>query len=111
MEAVPEEIKVKQATDAVNKIARSIDTVHSVGPGARRTIYLFVPQGTNSINLTSFTDKVGAEIVLTMNYKGNPVKFFAITNANIIGHIPPGKTLYKLLMQTTEERVVNITSK
>ena len=110
MQVVPEEIKVKQATDAVNKIARSIDTIHSVGPGARRIIYVVVPEGTNYINLTPFPSKIGGEISLTMSYKGNTVTFLAVTTANITGSIPPGKTLYKLLIQTTEERIVNITS-
>lgn len=107
---VPEEIKVKQATDAVNKIARSIDTVYSVGPGARRIIYVTIPPGTTYINLTPFKNRIGAEISLTMNYSGNQVKFLAITHANVTGHIPTGKTLYKLILQTTEERIVNITA-
>ncbi|MBW2985448.1 hypothetical protein KY313_02220 [Candidatus Woesearchaeota archaeon] len=110
IQTVPEEIKVKQATDAVNKIARAVDTVHAVGPGSRRIIYVHVPRGTQYINLTTFTDGVGGEISLKMDYGGRPVTFLAITNANITGSIPPGKILYKLLIQTTGDRVVNITS-
>ena len=110
IQIVPEDIKVKQATDAVNKIARAIDTVHAVGPESRRIIYVHVPKGTNSINITPFPNGVGGEISLTMSYKGKQVNFLSITNANVMGNIPQGKTLYKLRVQTMGDRVVNITS-
>ena len=105
---VPEEIKFKQATNSVNKIAKTIDTVYSVGPGAKRVIYVSIPKGTKYINLTPFQNKVGGEISLGINYEGRSINIIATTNANITGNISTGKTLYRLLIQTREDRVVEI---
>lgn len=110
IKTIPEELKLKQATDSVNKLARTIDSVYAVGPGARRIIYINLPIGTQYLNLTPFPDKLGGEISLGLNYQGKIMDIIAITNANITGIIPPGKTLYKLKIQTTENRIVNVTS-
>jgi uncharacterized protein (UPF0333 family) len=110
IQMVPEEISFNQATATVNKIARAVETIHSVGPGARRIIYVNVPPGTQYINITPISEGTKGEISLTMNYKGEQMDFFAVTSANITGNIPPGKIFYKLLIQTTEDWIVNITS-
>ena len=108
--AVPEEIKIRQATDSVNKIARTIDTVYAIGPGARRVIYVSIPSGTEYINLTPFPNKIGGEIALGLTYEGRLINIIATTNANITGEIHPGKTQYKLYIQTKEDRVVRIST-
>ena len=110
MQTVPEEIRVKQATDVVNKISKVADTVYVVGPGTERFIYVYVPSGVQSITFANFPDSVGGEISLSLSYEGRTIELIAITKGNIMGHIDTGKTLYKLHIQTTEERIVNITS-
>ena len=110
IQTVPEEIKLKQANDAVNKIVKTIDTVYSIGPGARRIIYVNFPSGVDHVNITSFPGKTGGEVSLKLTYRGNLIDIIAVTKANITGEIPPGTIGYKLYIETTEDRFVNITS-
>jgi uncharacterized protein (UPF0333 family) len=110
VQTVPEEIRLKQATDSIGKITKTIETVYSVGPGTKRIIYVNIPKGTQYINLTPFQNNIGGEISLGLNYKGKLIDLIATINANIIEKdIVPIKTLYKLFIETTEDWKVNIT--
>ena len=113
MQEIPSEISLKRATDTVVKIAKSADTVYTIGPGAKRVIYVSIPEGARFVNITSFQDSVGGEITLRFNHKGKEIDIMAVTQSEIIEKSlfnNKQKRLYKLLFETTEQGLVNITS-
>ncbi|MEK6860714.1 MAG: hypothetical protein AABY07_01970 [Nanoarchaeota archaeon] len=93
-----------QASDVVHNLAITANAVHSLGRGSKQTVYVTIPPGIKSANLS------GNDIKLTM-IDGNIVAADAIKIASkVIGSIPKIKGSYYIPVRAITDNIVIIGS-
>ncbi len=99
-----ENIKINQADDAVNTVARAADSVYALGPGAKRFVWVTIPQGTtgSSINNNS--------VQLQITIFGGISDIHASSRANLIGVMPYEAGVYKIPVESLDSGYVQIGS-
>lgn len=97
-----ESIKVSQATDVVESLAKAADEVYVLGAGTKRFVWINVPGGVESASISS------SEITLTIHVFGDTSDVVAATNAPLAGEIPIEKGTYKIPVEHLASGVVLI---
>ncbi len=98
------DIKLNQAQDAVNALAKASNNVYSLGPGSRDYIWITIPESVASSNI----DQENRIIQLTLNIFGGTSDIYAQTISNISGTIPTAKGTYRMQVQMLSDGVVYI---
>ncbi|MDP3919005.1 MAG: hypothetical protein Q8Q35_03845 [Nanoarchaeota archaeon] len=97
-----ENIKLSQAEDLVNTIAKAADEVYTLGPGSKKFVWVMVPAGVQSANIS------GSELYITLNIFGESSDIVAFTQAPLTGEIPLEKGTYKIAVEHLDSGVVLI---
>jgi len=95
-------IKLNQADDAVNTIARASDNVYSLGEGSKNYVWITIPSG---VAATSVGDKI---IQIKLNIFGGVSDIYAETKANVTGSLPSSKGTYKVLVEAVNNGQVAV---
>jgi hypothetical protein len=93
--ALEESVQGAQAKDAVNRIAREVDYVHSLAPGTARYVDFTIPSGTELLEITD------GRVHMRLTLASGPTDFYANTQAAMVGKIDlqpgPARVLIKHL--------------
>jgi len=72
-------IKITQASDAVDKIARAADLVYALGPGSKTTVDVLMPSGITS------TEVKGKRVLIRVSISSGTNDVFALPRENVSG--------------------------
>ncbi|MBU0456956.1 MAG: hypothetical protein KKD75_02315 [Nanoarchaeota archaeon] len=97
-----ENIRISQAEDAVNSLAKAADEVYSLSPGTKKYVWVNIPSGVEASQVSA------TEITLTIEIYGNTSDFTAFTKASMAGEIPTAKGTYKIPVELLESGIVLI---
>ena len=75
-------VRVSQAKDSVDKLAKSADYVYSLGPGSKDTVRVTLPQGMRFLNTSD------NHIHMRVSLSSGDADVFANTKGALIGSIP-----------------------
>jgi len=95
-------LRVNQADDAVKSIARTVDTVYSMGPGARNYVWITIPKGVTDTKLST------NEIQISLGIYGGVSDIAATTSANLTGEIPNSSGTYKIPIEVLDDGRVRV---
>lgn len=96
--------RVNQANDVVKSLAITANTVHNLGRGSKQTIYVYVPEGINSTNVS------GNKIQMIMHDGTVLSSDIARANTKIIGGIPKLQGYYYIPVRAVTDDVIIIGS-
>jgi uncharacterized protein (UPF0333 family) len=99
---ITENIKVSQAGDVVNTLAKASDEVYVLGPGTKKFVWVTIPGSVKSTNLAL------SEITLTITSFGKDSDITATTSASLVGSIPTDKGTYKIPVEHLDSGIVQI---
>lgn len=99
-----DDIKLSQAQDAVNAVAKTADNVYSLGPGSKDYVWITIPE---SVSLSD-VDQDNKLILLKLNIFGGSSDIYASTISNVTGSIPYRKGTYLIQVQMLSDGVVFI---
>ncbi len=101
-------VRNSQLDSYVGRLSKSIDAVHTIGPGAVEIITITVPKGIISATLEN-TPTVGAnEIVLTIAFAGGLSDIHASVKPRIYGTIPSTPGVYQVNVTSTNLTSVTV---
>ena len=95
-------IRLNQAEDAVNTIAKAADSVYSLGPGTKKYVNVIIPGGVEQ----SFID--GNAIKLKVSIFGNVADIYARSKASLIGTAPLVRGSHRISVEALESGYVQI---
>ena len=95
-------VSFSQAQDAVNTLAKAADYVYSLGVGSKTRVSIIIP---NNVVSSSVTDK---RILLKIRTSAGVSDMVAFTKANVSGSIPTSYGYYNMLVNMTEQGIVQI---
>ncbi len=95
------EIRLNQADQSVQTIAKAADNVYTAGPGNREYIQVTLPTGTVNFTVS------GRDILMTLSiYGGNSnVHARSISSIKNTTPLPMGQGSYNLIVRMTEKQV------
>ncbi len=93
-------IRLNQAEDAVNTLARAADTVYSIGPGTKKYVWINMPSGVETYSLAN------KEVLIKLQIFGGLSDISAGTRADLTGEIPISKGRHKVLVEMLESGYV-----
>jgi len=99
-----DDIKLNQAQDAVNAIAKTADNIYSLGPGSRDYVWITIPE---SVSLSD-VDQDNKLILLKLNIFGGSSDIYANTISKVTGSIPYRKGTYLIQVQMLSDGIVYI---
>ena len=95
-----ESISINQAKESVETLARTIDYVYALGPGAQTSVVIEVPSnavyGYVTQNEVGFKISVGVQVT----------DVYEVTKASVSGSLPTTPGRYTILVTSTEAGVV-----
>ena len=92
-------LKLNDAQDAVQTLAKTADYVYSLGPGTRSIALITIPEGAYSSSVS------GRELVLNMSGYG---EIIAVSKANLTGSFPNSKGTYEIRVVALDTGEVQI---
>jgi len=94
-----------QASDAVEKIARSADLVYALGPGSRTSVDVLMPDGIRS------TDVTGKRVLIRISTTTGDTDVFSFPREDLSGSITSrsGRQTITLVVNSSGSVVVNST--
>lgn len=95
-------LKMEQAEDTVQTLAKVSESMYALGPGNRDFVWVNIPGSVSEIRIGD------NEIMLRIFIFGDYSDFYARTNANVTGTLPTQKGRYKILVETLDSGVVQI---
>ena len=95
-------LKIEQAEDTVQTLAKTAESMYALGPGNRDFIWVNMP---GSVSETKVEDN---EIMIRLFIFGDYSDFYVRTNADVTGTLPTQKGRYKILIETLDSGVVQI---
>ena len=97
--------RVAQASDAVEKIARSADLVYVLGPGSRTSVDVLMPDGIRSTNVS------GRRVLIQISTTTGNVDVFATPREDLSGSLTSrsGKQTVTLVVNSSGSVIVNST--
>ncbi|MBI2673403.1 hypothetical protein HYX19_04025 [Candidatus Woesearchaeota archaeon] len=95
-------VRVNQAEEAVSVLAKTADTVYSLGPGSKSYVWITVPSGAVSTSISN------NELLLRLSIFGSISDFHANTKANISGSFPSSQGSYKMSATMLDNGIVVI---
>ena len=101
-------IKNSQLDSYVNRISKSVDAVHSIGPGATEVVVITVPKGvTDSYFSDCSLDDIN-ELVLKVEMYGGVSDVHASVKPCLYGELPIVHGTYHMKILSLNETAVNI---
>ncbi len=97
-----ENIKSRQAEDAINSLSNAVDDVYALNPGTKKYVWISIPGGVQNTAVNS------SEISLTLSIGGSKSDIFSTTKAKVTGQIPTQQGTYKIPVEHLESGVVLI---
>jgi len=97
-----ETIRLNEADEFVNYIAKAADRVYSLGPGSQDYIQITVPGSTEEI----LFDR--DEVIIKLSFRGKTSDVFAKSNANLIGYVSTSSGLKHVYVKTLPNGTVEI---
>ena len=95
-------LQLNQAEDTVNTLAHAIDTVYSIGPGAKKFVWVTLPGGVEGASLE---DK---DVLLNVRAHGGVADVFSSTRANLVGALPTTAGPHRLSVEMLDSGYVQI---
>jgi uncharacterized protein (UPF0333 family) len=95
-----ENIKLNQASDTVNTIAKAADEVYTLGPETKKFVWINIPGGVSSTTISI------NEVTLSLGKQNFVSDINAFTTAPMIGSFPKDKGTYKISIMHLESGVV-----
>lgn len=95
-------VKINQADDAVNTLAKAADTVYALGPGSKKYVWITIPNGGVGSAVTNNT------IMLQLSVFGGISDFHTSTKPNLIGAFPYQAGNYKIPVEALDSGFVLI---
>lgn len=89
-------VRISQAQDAVDKLAKSADYVYSLGPGTKDKVEVYMPDGIIFANLSSHT------IHIRISLSSGRADVFANTKAALTGSLPQNSGPQEIIITHTE---------
>jgi hypothetical protein len=103
-------IKTSQLSSYISRLSKSIEAVHSIGPGAMEVVVVNAPKGIQDATLHNIYYLKGSnEIVLRVNIDGAISDIHSTVKPYIFGEIPKTQGTYHLKVRCINETSVNIT--
>jgi hypothetical protein len=99
-------IKISQIDSYVGRLSKSVDAVHSLGPGSTEIIVVTVPKGVESAELINYIDL--HEINVRARVYGGINDFHRSMRPNVGGILPKNPGTYHLKVKSINETFVNI---
>jgi hypothetical protein len=93
-------IRINQADDAINTLARAADTVYSIGPGTKKYVWVNMPSGVETYSLAN------KEVLIKLQIFGGLSDVSVGTRAGLTGEIPISKGRHKVLVEMLESGYV-----
>ncbi|VVB65872.1 Uncharacterised protein [Candidatus Gugararchaeum adminiculabundum] len=75
-------VRSSQAKDAIDKLGKAADYVYALGPNAKETVRVNLPEGVRFVNIS------GNRIWLRVSLQSGDADFFATTRGTVIGSLP-----------------------
>jgi len=102
-----DDVRLTQASEAVNKIGENVDWVFAQGPPAKRTIRVYIPDGIESITYPN-DDTINFRIKTSAGYSD----VYYVTNARLENcNIPTNSGYYYLAIEAFSDHVeINVVS-
>lgn len=98
------QIRMNQAEDAVNSLAKAADSVYALGPGSREYVTITIPSGVTGSYIN------GSEIALMMQTGGANADILVNAQATMIGNIPLDIGTHQVPVEMLDSGVVRIGS-
>ena len=99
-------IKLSQIDSYVGRLSKSVDAVHSLGPGSMEIIVVTVPKGVESAELINYVDL--HEINVRVSIYGGISDFHGSMRPVVGGILPKNPGTYHLKIRSINETFVNI---
>ncbi len=93
-------IKISQADDSVNTLARAADTVYSIGPGTKKYVWVNMPKGVESYSVDN------KSVLIKLQIFGGLSDVHSNTKADLVGVIPISKGQHKVIVEMLESGYV-----
>jgi len=100
-------VRNSQLDSYVNRLSKSVNAVHSVGPGTIEITTITVPRGVIQANLNN-TVLGSNEIVLKVEFFGGVSDIHATVKPFVYGEIPKDPGIYNLKVLSLNDSAVNI---
>ena len=97
-------VRLNQASDAVTTLAKTADTVYSLGPGSKDYAYITLPYGIESILIN------GSRILLKLRVFSSVSDIYSDSKAVVVGSIAAVQGTYKIPVEMLDSGVVEIGS-
>jgi hypothetical protein len=81
MTSASDTIRITQASDAVNKIARAADLVYALGPGSKTTVEVLMPSGITNTTIDS------RRVLIRVSLSSGTNDVFAFPRENVSGSL------------------------
>ena len=95
-------IKLNQAEDAVNTIAKAADSVYSLGPGTKKYVDIVIPGGVEQSAID------GNAIKLKVSLFGSVADIYSKSKANLIGGVPLVSGPHRISIEALDSGYVQI---
>ncbi|MDP3917267.1 MAG: hypothetical protein Q8Q42_03190 [Nanoarchaeota archaeon] len=101
-------IKNSQLDSYVNRLAKSIDAVHSIGPGSSEIVIITVPKGVTESSFSDCSFEGINEFVLKVGMYGGISDVHASVKPCLYGELPITHGTYHLKVLSINETAINI---
>jgi len=95
-------IKLNEAEDAVNTIAKAADSVYSLGPGTKKYVNIVIPGGVEQGSID------GNAIKLRVSLFGGVADIYARSKASLIGGVPLASGAHRISIEALDSGYVQI---
>ena len=97
-----EGIQLNQAEDTVATIANAVDTVYSIGPGAKKLVWVNIPGGVEGASLEN------KDVLFKVRVYGNTADIFSSTKALLAGSLPIDAGPHRISIEMLDSGYVQI---
>jgi len=94
-----------QAAVAVSALVDASDTVFAQGPGARTSVDIFIPRGTNAAKTGVAVKEIRINVYMT---NGDEHDYFALAKGNLTGSVPSSPGRHRLRLEMLANGTVQI---
>ena len=101
-------VKNSQLDSYINRLSKSIEAVHAVGPESVEVITITVPKGVIDANLVNTDEGYTNEVVLLVAFLGGVSDIHAPVRPLLYGEIPNESGTYRLKIKSLNETSINI---
>lgn len=96
------QIRMNQAEDAANSLAKAADSVYALGPGSRDYVVITLPTGISGSSVKE------SEIILRIDIFGSQSDIIATAHAAMTGMLPTAAGTYHIPVEMLESGIVRV---